>query len=90
MSDWLPIRDRLGTAGARIAALGLSGADETVLWKLATGNHSARNAFIARPGEAIQELAENVAGEIIRSIAASVQQGEMVISSPRGMRRVGG
>ncbi len=89
MSAWLPTRDRLGSAGARIAALGLAGADETVLWKLATGQRSERNAFIAQPDQPMQDLAENVAAEIIRSIGASVQQGDMVIRAPRGMRRVG-
>src|SRR4051812_7866621 len=48
--QWMPARNRLVTAprNAQIATIGLPGACEPVLWRLATGgNDGDRNAFIA-------------------------------------------
>jgi len=90
--EWVPIRNALanGTIGARIAAIGLDGADEDVLWKLSTGDAQHRNAFIATNEMSSTRLAETILLAIRRSVQASVLAGDMVIETPDGMRRIGG
>lgn len=90
-AEWVPIRDAItnGSSGARIAAIGLDGADETVLWKLATGDNEHRNAFIATNEMSSTKLAETILLAIRRSVQASVLAGDMVIETPDGMRRIG-
>jgi len=89
-SEWGPARDALTdtTKGARIATVGLAGADERVLWRIATGDGDLRNAFVATREMSSTALANNIIAAIQRSVIASVQRDEMVIETPEGMRRV--
>lgn len=90
-SAWLGPRDQLvdPPVGARIVALGLPGADQAVLWRLATGQHTgARNAFIAERSADPGGLAASAVAAIQTSVAASVSTGQLVIRTPDGMRRI--
>ena len=81
--EWMPFRDALVAASieARIAAVGLPGACEPVLWRLATGeDHGDRNAFIAGPDTDPDSLAD--------SIVAAVASESLVIHAPDGMCRI--
>ncbi|MFC4145117.1 hypothetical protein ACFO0M_02505 [Micromonospora mangrovi] len=92
-NEWMPYRDRLvgPPVQARIAAIGLVGAHPRTLWTLATGRPGGqRNAFIAEPQASGDGLARSVIEVIQRSITLSVRAGEMIIDTPRGMRRVDG
>lgn len=95
--EWMPYRDLVvaGPAGARVAAIGLTGAHPPTLWSVATGEPDGRrNAFIALPSahdhalSAGDSLAASVINVIERSIKLSVRAGDMVIDVPSGMRRV--
>ncbi|MBT8226838.1 MAG: hypothetical protein HKP61_16135 [Dactylosporangium sp.] len=90
--EWLPHRNRLTAppAHARIASVGLPGAHERTLWRMATGGHDdgqhPRNAFIARPSVDSRSLARSVINTIRRSITLSVRTGDLVIGVPDDMR----
>lgn len=89
--EWLTHRKQLveGEIRARVVAIGLPGADEDVLWRLATGNErEMRNAFIASRRTDPGELARSVVEAIGRSISASTRSGTLTISPPAGMRRI--
>jgi uncharacterized protein YegL len=88
--DWMAARDALtGPLEARVAAIGLPGADERVLLDLATGDTRRRNAFIANGGSSATKLADNVMDAIMHSVQRSTEVGDMVIETPTGMRRLG-
>jgi uncharacterized protein YegL len=92
-SAWMPHRDKLAgdAIGARIAAIGLPGADRDVLWKLATGNdHGTRNAFISNRSTNARELSESVVTAIQSSITTSASVGLLTIRTPIGMERIEG
>jgi uncharacterized protein YegL len=88
--EWQAERERLTgpPIGARIAAIGLPGADERVLWELSTGDKRERNAFIAKPDLDPALLATSVGELISRSVKASLRLGQLVIQEPPDMRRI--
>jgi uncharacterized protein YegL len=93
MSAWTGYREQLTTppVDGRIAAIGLPGADEKVLWHLATGDdRGSRNAFIADRKTQPRELSESVVEAIKNSISTSASTGLLTIKTPVGMRRIDG
>jgi uncharacterized protein YegL len=89
--EWLPHRESLvlPPVEARIAAIGLTGADPRTLRALSTGaSDGRRNAFIARPDADGDGLARSIINVIERSIKLSVRAGALVMDEPPGMRRV--
>jgi uncharacterized protein YegL len=92
-SAWMHHRDQLagGAINARIAAIGLPGADRDVLWKLSTGNdNGTRNAFISNRSTNARELSESVVAAIQSSITTSASVGLLTIRTPVGMERIEG
>jgi uncharacterized protein YegL len=90
---WRAARDQLTREpiGARIAAIGLPGADQDVLWELSTGDDQGnRNAFISDRRTTPGELAGSVMDAIQKSIAMSASAGLLTIESPVGMHRITG
>jgi uncharacterized protein YegL len=92
--EWLAQRERLvsGQIQARVVAIGLPGAEEGVLWRLATGDEDeqTRNAFIANRRTNPGELAASVVRAISSSISNSTRAGRLTIDPPDGMRRIDG
>jgi uncharacterized protein YegL len=89
--EWLGYRDRLagGAIQARVVTMGLPGAEEEVLWQLATGDEQGtRNAFITNRSMSAGELATSVIQAITKSITASTPTGILTIDPPYGMRRI--
>ncbi|GGM27972.1 hypothetical protein ACFFX1_11650 [Dactylosporangium sucinum] len=94
-AEWMQYREQLTDppTEARIVAIGLPGADEDVLWWLATGNEHGlrRNAFISDQRRADpKELSVSVVDAIKSSISASARTGLLSIRTPVGMRRIDG
>jgi len=90
-AEWMVHRDRLVNLpiGARIAAIGLPGADRDTLWELATGDdNGSRNAFISDRRTTPRELSGSVVDAIQQSIGMSTSAGMLTIESPVGMRRI--
>jgi uncharacterized protein YegL len=90
---WMAPREKLvGKIGARIVSIGLPGADQDVLWELATGDGGdRRNAFISdRHRTNPSELAQSVVDAIQKSVSMSAGTGLLTIDEPVGMRRIEG
>ncbi|GAA4443781.1 vWA domain-containing protein [Phytohabitans houttuyneae] len=93
MDEWMGHRRRLTDepVGARLAAIGLPGAERDILWHLATGSEDGRrNAFIADRRTNPKELSESVVDAIKSSISTSASTGLLTIRTPVGMRRIEG
>ncbi len=89
--EWIAPRDRLTgpLIEARIIALGLPGADQDVLWQIASGTgDDRRDAFISDGSDDPSELAESVSRAILSSISASVRTGRVTMRTPAGMHRI--
>lgn len=89
-SEWLAARNNVvgHGFGSNIAAIGLRGAEESVLAEMATGSGNSVNAFVADGSVPATRLAGNIINAIMDSVARSAEAGTMVIEAPSGMRRV--
>ncbi|GAA3300443.1 VWA domain-containing protein [Dactylosporangium vinaceum] len=96
IDEWMPHREALtgGDIKARIVTIGLRGAHEDTLWRLATGGDGpTRNAFIARQDADPAALSSSVVKAIRHSITRSLSSGgsgTVLFEVPEGMRRIDG